>query len=155
MVVAPEVSRTHVEGDLAALKVWAELNRWVLDWRPGQLLLGVSMRSAVDGESYELEIALDGYRALPPSFQFVRSSSGERGTHRCYPRGGRGYFHTLPVICAPWNRLAYAAHGGPHGDWAMANWHTYRANHRRLGDMLALVQELLDDRSSYQGRMAR
>jgi len=113
------------------------------------------MRSAIDGEAYEFEISLDDYRALPPAFELRHLATGERGTRRCYPKGGLGYFHNQPVLCAPWNRKAYAALGGPHSDWAMAQWSTYRPNHTRLGDILALIQNLLDDRSSYEGRMAR
>jgi hypothetical protein len=102
-----------------------------------------------------LEVSLDDYRAKPPAFELKHTATGERGTYRCYPKGGLGYFHPQPVLCAPWNRKAYSALGGPHRDWAMAQWATYRQNHSHLGDILALIQELLDDRSSYQGRMAR
>ena len=112
------------------------------------------MRSKVDSERYVLELMCDNYRALPPYIEFRYPTSEERGTHRCYPGGGRGYFHNQPVICAPWNRKAYASHGGPHSDWAMASWATYRPNHAQIGDMLVLLQELLDDPSSYTGRMA-
>ena len=154
MAVAPDVSRAHAEEEIEAAREWAGLHGWSLDWKPDQLLLSVSMRSAVDGEAFELEVALDGYRAVPPMFEFRHAATGERGTYRCYPKGGRGYFHNQPVICAPWNRKAYAAFGGPHGDWAMANWATYRPNHARIGDVLALIQVLINDKSSYQGRMA-
>lgn len=44
---------------------------------------------------------------------------------------------------------------GPHADWAMSNWASYRPNHSRVGDMLVLLQELIDDRATYTGRMER
>lgn len=151
--VAPDVSRAHVEDELDAARQWALQHNWEPQWDAEELALGVTMQSAIDAEVYKLEVALDGYRALPPAFEFRHPTTGERGTHACYPKGGFGYFHGQPVLCAPWNRRAYKALGGPHGDWAMANWATYRPNHSRLGDMLVLIQTLLDDRSSYQGRM--
>ena len=154
MVVAPDVARAHVEVELTEVQEWAARRGWALAWHPDRLLLEVSMRSAVDADVYELEVSLDDYRAKPPAFELKRTATGERGTHRCYPKGGLGYFHPQPVLCAPWNRKAYSALGGPHSDWAMAQWATYRPNHSHLGDILALIQELLDDRSSYQGRMA-
>ena len=59
------------------------------------------------------------------------------------------------MICAPWNRKAYQTHGGPHADWALSNWASYRPNHSRVGDMLVLLQVLIDDRATYTGRMER
>jgi hypothetical protein len=152
--VAPDVTRALVDEELGQTRAWAERHAWSLNWRADQLALEVSMRSAIDGELYEIEVAFDDYRALPPAFELRRSETGERGTRRCYPKGGFGYFHSKPVLCAPWNRRAYSALGGPHGDWIMAQWWTYRPNHSRIGDILALIQELLNDKSSYQGRMA-
>jgi hypothetical protein len=155
MSVAPDVTRAQVESELAELQPWVTLHGWELEWDREALQFTVRMRSKVDAEAYVLELKLDSYRALPPFIEFLHPSLAERGTRRCYPGGGRGYFHTHPVICAPWNRKAYAAHGGPHSDWAMANWATYRPNHSQLGDMLVLIQDLLDDRSSYSGRMEK
>jgi hypothetical protein len=155
VAVAPDVTRAHVEDELNEARGWAERHRWSINWRSEQLILEVTMRSVIDEEIYELEATLRDYRALPAAFELRHLVTGERGTHRCYPKGGLGYFHNQPVLCAPWNRKAYAALGGPHSDWAMAQWWTYRPNHARLGDILALIQELLNDRSSYQGRMAR
>lgn len=154
MAVAPDVTRAHVEEELEEVREWTERHGWVIRWRHDQLLLDVTMRSVIDDEQYELEVSLRDYRALPPIFEFIRPTTGERGTHCCYPRGGRGYFHGKPVLCAPWNRKAYRELGGPHADWAMSQWQSYRPNHVRLGDMLSLIQELLNEESSYQGRMA-
>lgn len=154
MSVAPDVSRALVETELQQLEPWIALHAWEVSWDAVALRLVVRLRSMIDGETYVVEMMLDGYRALPPFIEFVHPSSGDRGTKRCYPNGGRGYFHAHPVICAPWNRKAYSAHGGPHADWAMLSWATYRPNHTQIGDILVLLQDLIDDRSSYGGRMA-
>lgn len=155
MPVAPEVTRAHVEDELEEVREWAERHGWAIHWHPDQLVLEVSMRSAIDHEEYEMELLLHDYRALPPIFEFRHIASGERGTSRCYPKGGRGYFHPNGFLCAPWSRRAYRELGGPHGDWTMSSWHQQRPNHARLGDMLSLIQELLNDREAYQGRMER
>ena len=156
-MVPPEVTRAHVDSELSSELVnpWARTHGWELSWHPGALLLRVTLRSKVDQERYQLEMDLHGYRALPPLIELVHPETSERGSRKCYPGGGRGYFHNQPVLCAPWNRKAYAAHGGPHGDWALTQWATYRPNHARLLDILVLIQSLLDDASSYSGRMER
>lgn len=154
MSVAPDVTRAHVEEELDEVREWAERHGWAMSWRPDQFLLDVTMRSIIDGEQFELEVSMQDYRALPPIFEFIRSTTGERGTLRCYPKGGRGYFHPKPLLCTPWNRKAYRELGGPHSDWGLSQWQSYRRNHVRLGDMLSLIQELLNEESTYQGRMA-
>ena len=155
MAVAKAVSIAHVESELAAVELWPARDGWSILWDADSLLLVVLMRSTIDGERYIFEFELDDYRQLPPSIELVHPETGEVGIRRSYPGGGRGYFHNKPVICAPWNRKAYQTHGGPHSDWVMKNWASYRLNHSRLGDMLVLLQELLDDRASYTGRMER
>jgi hypothetical protein len=154
-MVSAEITRAHVESELSRelIDAWVRQHGWQLSWDPAGLLLRATMRSKIDQEQYELELNLGGYRALPPLIELIHPVTGERGSRKCYPGGGRGYFHNQPVLCAPWNRKAYAAHGGPHGDWTLAQWATYRPNHARLLDILVLLQSLLDDRSSYSGRM--
>jgi hypothetical protein len=58
------------------------------------------------------------------------------------------------MLCAPWNRLAYAEEGGPHGDWGSAlGWLNTRSytQAQTVADMLAAVESHL--RSS-PGRVA-
>jgi hypothetical protein len=153
MAVTKTVSRAHVEQELTGIEPWAACHGWSILWDQDRLLLVVLMRSAVDGERYIFEFNLDNYRELPPLIELVHPETGEAETRRSYPAGGRSYFHGKPVICAPWNRAAYQVHGGPHSDWAMTDWASYRPNHGRLSDILVLLQELIDDRVSYTGRM--
>jgi hypothetical protein len=64
---------------------------------------------------------IDGYPAIPPAWT-CRDEDGVV-TPAAFPVAGTlvgvagSVFHPNNVICAPWNRLAYASHGGPHGDW--------------------------------------
>jgi hypothetical protein len=154
MSVSPTVSRAHVEEELEEVARWSERCGWLLDWQPEQLVLRVTMRSSIDDEQYVFEFLFEDYREIPPLIELLHPVTGERGTARCYPAGGRGYFHPNRLICAPWNQRAYAVHSGPHSDWEMKNWATYRPHHHRLGSILALLQDLLND-PSYTGRMEK
>jgi hypothetical protein len=52
-------------------------------------------------------------------------------------------FHPNRLICAPWNRLAYGEHGGPHADWGgQTSWTSVGAGYTKgdtLGDMLSQI----------------
>ena len=58
------------------------------------------------------------------------------------------------IICAPFNRLAYATHDGPHSNWGdAAQWMTAGPGYVyavTIGDMLQLI---LRDFSLSKGRM--
>jgi hypothetical protein len=60
----------------------------------------------------------------------------------------------MPVLCAPWNRLAYAEVAGPHGDWgATTGWLEVRNTTQatRIADMLATVDAHLRSSPGRQG----
>jgi hypothetical protein len=154
MAVAAAISRAIAEAELGEAEPWGKAHGWRISWDAERPLFTVGMTSAIDKQEFLVEFDVSNYRELPPSIEFLHPSSGERGRPRCYPKGGRGYFHAQPVICAPWNRRAYAANGGPHADWAMSGWASIRPNHANLGDILVLLQELLNDKTGYGGRMA-
>ena len=65
-----------------------------------------------------------------------------------FRHGNRG------IICAPFNRLAYNSHQGPHSDWGgPAQWMTAGPQYVHavtIGDML---QSILRDFSFSKGRM--
>ena len=110
----------------------------------------VQMKSIVDQEVFILEAKCDDYKALPPYFEFIHPSANERGTKRCYPKDG-SFFHETPCICVQWNRKAYKVEGGPHSDWQMTNWMSYRPGMATLGDMFHMVQMVINNTWNYQG----
>lgn len=118
----PTVARASAEEELGAARVWAERHGWILTWNPDELVLRAATYHEPARRLVEVVGALDGYRALPPAWRFVQpGTDAEDKGH--YPAPGQGsvpssIFHSNPVICAPWNRLAYTEHGGPHGDWS-------------------------------------
>jgi hypothetical protein len=153
MSVDPEISRRIVQEELEAMLPLASSYRWQVASDLDQLTVTVEMTSSVDEQTYILEAKCDGYKALPPYFEFIHSETGERGTPRCYPLG-TSFFHSLPCICVQWNRKAYQEAGGPHGDWQTTNWMSYRPGMTALGDMFNLVQMEINKKDQYRGRMA-
>lgn len=89
--------------------------------------------------------------------QFTDNDDGDRlrrpiAEARHFPAPGPNHppqlpgsiFHPNPVICAPWNRLAYQVNGGPHGDWgSLTDWKSagqgYTQAHT-VPDMLSALQ---------------
>ena len=115
---------------------------------PEQLRLEV--RTAHPADRYPLLIVgtFEGYRAVPPSWHFVDSETGE-ATPRSFPRAGpvngqSSIFHeSLQIICAQWSRLAYGEHSGPHGNWGPeTGWLGVReGNHaENVAEMLSVMR---------------
>jgi hypothetical protein len=136
------VARVSVEEELGAARAWASRHGWAIHWDHNGLLLRVATYHARASRLVEVTGQLDGYRAIPPAWRFVRPGTGETGKE-WFPAAGPGsVFHGNIVICAPWNRLAYAEHGGPHGDWSGAPaWLQVSGTTiaHTIGDMLAAI----------------
>jgi len=152
MTVDPDISRHIMQEELEAMAPLAASYGWDVVPDLENLTVSAEMKSAVDGQIYVVEARCDGYKALPPFFEFIHPEDGERGTHRCYPAGGT-FFHSTPCICVQWNRKAYQDVGGPHSDWKMADWMTSRPGTTTLGDMFHLIQREINNTSQYRGRM--
>jgi len=137
-----------VEEELLGCKAWAERNGVALDWLSPELVLRVTLIQPASSEKFYLAGEFGGYKALPPAWEFYDAEWKECGLKHLYPAAagppGKGsIFHTKPVICAPFNRLAYKEHGGPHEDWGGASqWLNAGKNYiqaHTIGDMLAAV----------------
>jgi len=153
LAVDRDISRTALEHELDRAGSSAERRGWQLQWNADTLLLQASI-TAPDGEAYVFEFQYDDYPELPPKIDAIYPGSNERNTPRCFPSGGRGYFHPTNLICAPWSRNAYKRLGGPHGDWAIGDWRQADPLRKELGPILTLLADLLED-STYQGRRAQ
>lgn len=83
-------------------------------------LVGGSDREG-EQELYLLAGNFEDYRALPPAWRFLDPRNGREIGRAAYPMAGPfangSVLHANGVICAPWNRLAYADKRGPHADW--------------------------------------
>jgi hypothetical protein len=73
-----------------------------------------------------LNVDFAGYRTVPPLWRCVDPRTSAAIGAAAYPKpspGQSSIFHGNGLICAPWNRGAYAENGGPHQDWNGAtNW---------------------------------
>ena len=146
-LVPSDATRAFVEEELVGARAWATRQGWLLTWVPDALILRAAAYHPTMGRLLELVGDFDGYRAAPPAWRFVRPSTSEV-TPQVFPAAGTStaitgsIFHPQCVICAPWNRLAYVQHGGPHGDWSEpTGWMslTTQTTATTVGDMLAVI----------------
>lgn len=142
------VTRTVIAAELPAVSAWAARRPgWAMRLDDTQPLLVVDTSHPATSVAVRITADLTGYRAVPPAWSFVAPPVGP-GT-LLFPQPGNStavqgsIFHSNRVICAPWNRLAYAEHGGPHGDWgALTNWTTAGTGSTKaetLADMLSQI----------------
>lgn len=114
---------------------------WTVTINVEQLALRAEMTHPVTGTPLLLVADATNYRSLPPAWRFVHGDG--RVSPSAFPAaGGSSIFHPHPVICAPWNRLAYTAHDGPHADWDERNWLNVTGYTRAttLADMAAIIR---------------
>jgi hypothetical protein len=110
--------QVSVEEELDAARAWAARHNWTLIWVPDELLLRASTYHAPVRHLVEVTARCESYRALPPLWSFVQPGT-DNSEKKWYPTAGENsIFHSNGLICAPWNRLAYSDHGGPHNDWS-------------------------------------
>ena len=127
-----------------------------------QRVIRVVMVQEISGHTFYLQGNLDDYKALPPAWEWRDETWSTNKGLSLSPRPERSPFGSsmflrgngTGVICAHFNRLAYGAHGGPHGDWGSeAQWMTAGDGYVRavtIGDML---QSILRDLRFTKGHM--
>ena len=118
---------------------------------PDALILRVVLVQTTTKDEYFLQGSFDQYKELPPVWEWQDESWTESSSPRLSPERrdtpfGASMF--LPhrneaIICAPFNRLAFDSHGGPHRDWGdPAQWRTPRdrwVHAVTIGDMLQAI----------------
>lgn len=123
------------------------------------LRLKIKIRQKSTSEIFYLIGEFENYPALPPKWYFSDEKWNLKNERIFYPKPtnskfGSSIFHTNPVLCAPFNRLAYQQEGGPHNDWGgLANWKNVQgqmAKATTVADMIALIYR---DFSITTGRM--
>ena len=161
-MVPDGVTVAAMAGELEAARAWAERQGVQLDCDlPSKLVRAVLIQQD-SGHHFFLQGQFDGYKAIPPVWQWCDSSWSEPGKHRWSPEpaetpyGSSMFISTggTAVICAPFNRLAYRVQGGPHGDWGeLIHWMTAGQGYVRsvtIADMLHSIQR---DFGYTKGRM--
>ena len=154
-----------IADELPGAMAWATRRQIVMDTRfiPVRTLRFVLVQPESNEEFY-LQATFEDYRAHPPLWQWYDESWSSTDALHLSPRpgtrpaelGGSMFIkhNGKGLICAPFNRLAYGAHEGPHSDWgSLAQWMTAGEGYVhavKLGDMLSSI--LRDFRLS-SGRM--
>lgn len=137
-----EIARANVEDELVAARALANRRGWTLWWDPEHLRIHLAFFHPRTGRLLELRGTFDMYKTWPPAWVFVAPNSEERVAQAFPLAGDASIFHSNLVICAPWNRLAYAGNGGPHSDWPLESWLTNAAGSsqaRTIADMVSSV----------------
>jgi hypothetical protein len=141
----------YLDDELPGAQAWAERRHAPLTWVPEILELRATLMQPETRELFYLRGRFDEYRELPPMWTFTDKEWTAAPVLALFPKVsstpyGSPLFITSthgPVICAPFNRLAYAAHGGPHADWTLAAWLTAGATGQvradSVGDMLSII----------------
>jgi hypothetical protein len=166
-----ETVQAYVLDEIEGAAAWAKRRGYDLDFNENDLALAMMLEGPSNNsgtESYLLKGTFVDYRAVPPAWWFAHPETGEDIGPPAYPaaplanRRGSSLFisggPTGAVICASFNRLAYGAEQGPHGeeDWGPpSNWlGVSQPSYTRaetIGDMLARIE--VEVRES-PGRMA-
>jgi len=144
--VPTTVTQAVITGELPAITAWADRHPlWSVTVEPEARRLTADTPHPVSGTALRITADLDGYPGLPPLWQFVDPATGQ-SVPQAFPLGGAPpgingtIFHSNRVICAPWSRLAYGEHGGPHNDWGgLASWKNAAPTYTKadtLADML-------------------
>ncbi len=131
---------------------WAKHHKIEHTWDEDPLLLTVRLRGHADEsghvEEYLVAGVFDDYRVIPPAWRFLDPRNATDVGQGAFPAPGAfgpgSVLHTNGVICAPWNRLAYANETGLHNNWTdLTKWESLEPNNtqaRTIPDMLARIR---------------
>lgn len=158
-----EHTRIIVEQELEGARSWATRRGLEIVWLPEDLQIRVAFLQAEKNVRCFLRGIFKDYRALPPEWTFTDEHWKMAGRPCDFPKGvgtvfGASIFimhKQTAVICVPFNRLAYADHAGPHGDWGgPANWLNAGAAQIHADSIGDMLQAIYRDFSLTRERMA-
>jgi hypothetical protein len=148
------VTEAVMASELPAVTAWASRSGWDVQYDAESFRgRALAPHPHVDGQVVVFWFAVDGYpNRQPPAWWCGGDGTVVSVNKADYPRPPTNppagppegsIFHTNPVICAPWNRLAYGVLQGPHSDWAtLAAWKTYATDKTQahtIADMLSAL----------------
>jgi hypothetical protein len=147
-MVPAAVTQAVIDDAHAAITAWAMRHGWVVAIDRDRLTLAAVTTHPAVGSLLIFHAELDGFPAIPPAWT-CRNLDGQtpKSAYPAPPTSGGhvpSIFHTNGLLCAHWNRLAYAALGGIHSNWTdLANWKTTEPGSVRgetFPDMLAAIR---------------
>lgn len=147
MLVPRAVSRAALAAEAPAARAWAARKGWKISINLRELRLTARVKHPADGGELILRADFTDYRLLPPAWMFLDADGNER-VPSAWPSpgqvlGGSSIFHSVGVLCAQFNRLAYHDYAGPHDGWGgAANWLSVIEGTRAdtVADMLAAIR---------------
>ena len=144
------VTHAVLQEELPVLEAWSRRSpsrRLSVDL--SQLRLDVFVTQHSSGLEFQLRGRVDGYKGLPPAWNFVVPGTDIEGAREAFPKspaatpgGGSPIFieaNGRPVICLPCNRLAFQTEGGPHGNWVLATWMEVEPRYLTLAEMVSRI----------------
>lgn len=114
-------SELIVASQIEAVRQNAALHGWKFD-QLEPAVFSLSM-PAKDGSWFTTLANCAGFAVTPPAWHWYNPETKTIDAACDTPQGGN-FFHSVGVICAPWNRLAYKRVDGrgPHDNWDIGNW---------------------------------
>ena len=126
MIPASE-TRIIIEPEIRGAQAWAERHGIISTWIADALELRTTLVQPEGSTRFYLRGRFDNYRAVAPEWTFTDATWATLGKLSDFPkpitqpppRTASIFldFQNKGVICAPFNRLAYASVSGPHQDW--------------------------------------
>ena len=162
-MLPPAVTDAAIASELPGAMAWAERHHIAMDNRLlTERIIRVVLVQEEEDDKFYLQGNFVDYKELPPVWDWRNESwSANDGLHlspnpHSSPLGSSMFIQhkRKSIICAPFNRLAYSTHDGPHSDWSNpAQWITVgrgSVHAVTIGDML---QSILRDFRFTKGRM--
>jgi hypothetical protein len=162
MAVALDVTEAVMEAEQVAIAAWAESHNWDVTYDPATKRGSASTPHPALGTPVTFHFDTTGYPDRQPPAWWCGTDPADP---KNYPRPAAttspgqpngSIFHGQPVICAPWNRLAYkqVIPDAPHGDWTLGSWKTMAPEYTRahtIADMLSALEFHLSYSDGMQG----
>lgn len=157
------VTQAELTVEYPLLQARAKRARWEVALNVESLLLDVRITHEKTGQLYILRGNLNGYKAIPPAWEFVDPDTGDEGSAAAYPEppnptpggGATIFLKTNPprerLICLPCNRYAYGDYHGPHREWTLTNWMQVGPYHLTLCEMVNRINVELQASTGPQG----
>jgi len=117
--------------EIEAAQEWASRERVRLEVLPPQRLVRAVFTRGCSSEQFFLQGQFDGYKELPPVWQWCDSDWSGGGNRQLSPEAAPTPYGSSifldngrnAIVCTPFNRLAFSSCGGPHGDWGeLSHW---------------------------------
>ena len=151
MSVPRAVSHEMIQAELPAVAAYAAAAGLPLatdNIREDHLRFTIIFTNAA-GEEFVAELDGTDYPLYPPTIEFLSADGQARGLARLYPR----CFHTMPCVCARYNRKAYGEKGGPHNEWRLIDWQLPTGNGPAIDNLTMIVSDLHSKISTSRGRL--